>query len=170
MILTNLLQQFAECQRSAWRFECQQTYTMPREQDNLSRWRSGQPKPEGHNAEWHERVKGYLADGKTIGRVRVIRRPLSEYIRFQLDWAIPGNIEAGEDTRILEMTELELDLPAHDFWLFDDQLVVDMNFNPDGTLINLDQRENPDLAMYRKWRDTALAHAVPFSEWNARTG
>ena len=44
-----------------------------------------------------------------------------------------------------------------------------LNFNPDGTLIDLEQRENSDLAQYLQWRDTALAHAVPLSEWNART-
>nr|WP_246025114.1 DUF6879 family protein [Saccharopolyspora antimicrobica] len=142
---------------------------MPNEQENLSRWRAGEPKPEGHNSAWHDRVRGYLADGKTLGRVRVVRQPLTQYQRYQLTWGIPGNIEAGEDIRILDLTNLDLDLPSHDFWLFDDEIVVDLNFNPDGTLINLDQRENPDLLMYRKWRDTALTHAVSFSEFNART-
>ncbi|WP_026448775.1 DUF6879 family protein [Actinopolyspora mortivallis] len=169
MILSDLRQQFTECQRSAWRFECQPTYSIPREQDDFGRWRAGQPKPDGHNAAWHERVRSYVANGKTIGRVRVVRRPLTEYQRYQLDWGIPGNIEAGEDIRILDVTALDLDLPSHDFWLFDDETVVDLNFNPDGTLLNLDQWENPDLTQYRKWRDTALAYAVPFSEFNART-
>lgn len=160
-------QTFTDCQRSAWRYECQPTYTIPREQENIARWRAGQSKPEGHNSAWHERVRGYLADGKTVGRVRVVRRPFTEYQRYQFDWGIPGNIKAGEDIRILDLTGLEVDLPAHDFWLFDDSVVVDLNFNPDGTLINRDQRENPDLTMYRKWRATALAHAVPFREFDA---
>lgn len=158
-----------EYERTAWRFETQPTYTMPREQENLSRWRAGEGPPEGYNAAWQERVRELVSAGKSIGRVRTVRHPLTEYQRYQLDWSIPGNIAAGEDIRILDLTDLELDLPAHDFWLFDDQVVVDLNFAPDGTLLNVDQRENPDLSMYRKWRDTALAHAVSFSEWNART-
>ena len=170
MIVPDLRPKFAECARSAWRFECQPTYAIPREDDDLVRWRAGEPEPEGHNEEWHERVRSYVAAGKTVGRVRVLRRPLTEYLRFQLDWAIPGNIEAGENIRILDVTDLELDLPSHDFWLFDESLVVDLNFNPDGMLINLDQRENPDLTQYLTWRDTAMAYAVSLSEWNARTG
>nr|WP_207894883.1 DUF6879 family protein [Tamaricihabitans halophyticus] len=114
-------------------------------------------------------MRELVSAGKSIGRVRTVRYPLTEYQRYQCDWSIPGNIAAGEDIRILDLTNIELDLPAHDFWLFDDQLIVDLNFNPDGTLLNVDQRENPDLLMYRKWRDAALAHAVPYSEWNART-
>ncbi|PKW19033.1 DUF6879 family protein [Saccharopolyspora spinosa] len=162
-------ERFTNYQWSAWRFECQPTYSIPREQDNLDRWRSAAPVPEGHNAAWHDRVRSFVSAGKTIGRVRTVRQPLTEYQRYQLDWAVPGNIEAGEDIRILDLTSLDLDLPSHDFWIFDELLVVDLNFNPDGTLLNRDQRENPDLTQYLKWRDTALAHAVTLSEWNART-
>jgi hypothetical protein len=160
---------FESYQRSAWRFECQPTYSMPREQANIGRWRAGQPKPEEHNAVWHETVREIVESGRSIGRVRVVRRPLTEYQRYQLDWAVPGNIEAGEDVKILDLTDLELDLPTNDFWIFDDSLVVDLNFNADGTLFNRDQRENPNLRQYRKWQETAMAHAVPFSRWNART-
>jgi hypothetical protein len=155
-------------ERTAWRFETQPTYTMPGEQESLRRWRSGEPRPEGHNAGWHKTVRAAVSAGKVIGRVRVVRQPLTEYQQYQFDWGIPGNIEAGEDIRILDLTDLELDLPSHDFWLFDDSLVVDLNFHPDGTLVNVDQRENPDLSMYLRWRQTALSHAVPFGEY-ART-
>jgi hypothetical protein len=160
---------FVEFQRSAWRYERQPAYAMPREQDNLRRWRDGEPKPDEHNARGHERVRGIVAAGKSVGRVRVVGRPLTEYQRHQLEWAIPGNVEAGEDIRILDITNLDLDLPTQDFWLFDDATVVDLNFAPDGSLVNRDQRDGQDLTRYRRWRDLALAHAVPLSEWNART-
>ena len=154
--------------RTAWRFETQPTYTMSGEQDSLRRWRSGEPRPAEHNAGWHKTVRAAVAAGKTIGRVRVVRQPLTEYQRYQFDWGIPGNIEAGEDIRVLDLTDSELDLPSHDFWLFDSSLVVDLNFNPDGTLLDVDQRENPDLGMYLRWQQTALKYAVPFGEY-ART-
>ncbi|MBB5155003.1 DUF6879 family protein [Saccharopolyspora phatthalungensis] len=164
-----LRDRFTGCERSAWRFECQPTYTIAREQENLRRFRAGEPKPAGRNASWHARVRSLVSAGKIIGRVRTVRRPLSEYQRYQLAWGIPGNIEAGEDIRILDLADLDLDLPSHDFWLFDESLVVDLNFRPDGTLIDIDQREDPDLTQYLKWRDTALDNAVPLSEWDART-
>ncbi|WP_406691384.1 hypothetical protein REH65_04380 [Saccharopolyspora sp. ID03-671] len=160
---------FDECQRSAWRFECQQTYTIPREQDGIRRWRAGEPQPEDHNVRWHGTVGEIVDSGRSIGRARVVRRPLSEYLRYQLDWGIPGNIEAGEDIRILDVTELDLDLPDQDFWIFDDSIVVHLNFESDGTLINLERIEDPDLTQYLELQERALAHAVPLSEWNART-
>jgi hypothetical protein len=156
-------------EQSAWRFETQPTYTMPNEQTSLARFLAGEPQPEGHNASWHETVRSLVAAGKTIGRVRTVRHPLTDYQRYQLAWGIPGNIAAGEDIRILDLTDDDLGLPSQDFWLFDDRLVVDLNFRPDGTLINVDQRDNPDIDQYRQWRDIARAHAVPLDEWNART-
>jgi hypothetical protein len=156
-------------ERSAWRFETQPTYTIPIEQASLSRFLAGEPKPPDHNETWHEHVRSLVAAGKSIGRVRTVRRPLTDYQRYQLAWGIPGNIEAGEDIRILDLTDLQLDLPTQDFWLFDETTVVDLNFRPDGTLINVDKLEDPKLEQYLTWRDTALSHAMPFGEWNAGT-
>ncbi|WP_158891689.1 DUF6879 family protein [Amycolatopsis anabasis] len=160
---------FDNYQRSAWRFETQPVYTMPSEQANIARFLAGEPKPPEHNEDWHEEVREYVAAGKTIGRVRTVRQPLTDYQRYQLAWGIPGNVEAGEDIRILDLTEGDLGLSDQDFWLFDDSTVVHLNFNQDGTLANLELVDNTnDVPTYLVWRETALKHAVPFSEY-ART-
>lgn len=95
--------------------------------------------------------------------------PLTDYQRYQFAWGVPGNIEAGEDIRILDLTDRELELPLQDFWLFDDSNAVNLNFRSDGTLVNASQPENPNLEQYLKRRETALAHAIPFNDWNVRT-
>lgn len=153
--------------RSAWRFETQPTYTMPNEQPTLARFLAGDAMPEGHNHEWHELVATLVNSGRSVGRVRTVQRPLTDYQRYQLAWGIPGNVNAGEDIRILDLSEHELDLPAQDFWLFDDSTVVLLNFYDDGTLDNVELLDNPDVVYYRKVRDTALVYAVSFNEWNA---
>lgn len=68
---------FDTFEREAWRFEAQPTYTMPREQENIARFLRGEDKPLGHNSRWHERVQGYKDARRSIGRVRVVRRPLT---------------------------------------------------------------------------------------------
>jgi hypothetical protein len=65
-------------------------------------------------------------------RVKVVRRPLSDYLRYQFAWTLPGNVAAGEDYRILGLTGRSSDLPEQDFWLFDDVTVLLLNFNVDG--------------------------------------
>ena len=47
----------------------------------------------------------------------------------------PANTEAGEDIRVLSNKAAhELNLPDHDFWLFDDALVAIMHFDDDGMI------------------------------------
>ncbi|MFJ1593937.1 DUF6879 family protein [Kitasatospora albolonga] len=157
---------FDTFEREAWRFEGQPTYTMPREQENISRFLKGESKPLGHNSRWHERVRGYRDAGLRIGRVRVVRRPLTDYQRYQFAWGIPGNIAAGEDIRVLDVTHDDFGLPltGRDWWMFDDVRIAHLNFRPDGTQINRELYEG-DPAPYREWKRIALARAVPFAEY-----
>lgn len=152
--------------RSAWRLELHPVYTVPQETDAISRWRAGERLPEDHWSPWMERVAGYRAAGRGLGRVHVVRRPLSEYIRFEFDWYYRHHARAGEEIRILDLTgKPDPGLPDHDFWLFDERQVVKMIYRPDGTQIGRELIERPDIEMYIKWRDTARAGAVPALEY-----
>ncbi|GHJ37311.1 DUF6879 family protein [Streptomyces sp. TS71-3] len=157
---------FDAYEHHAWRFEAQPTYTMPNEAENVARFLQGDPKPANHNARWHERVRGYVASGRTIGRVRVVRRPLTDYQRYQFTWGIPDNIAAGEDIRVLDVTGNDHGLPLSgtDWWMFDEARVVHLNYRPDGTQINRELIAT-DLAPYLEWQRIALAHSVPFTEY-----
>jgi hypothetical protein len=156
---------FERFTHSAFRLETHQTYTMPAESENLARFLRGEPKPEGHNKRWQDSLRAYRAAGKALTRVKVVQRPLSDYTRFLLAWAIPGNVEAGEDYRILDITDRELHLPDQDFWLFDNQTVALLNFSPDGTVHDRELVDDLEVPQYRRWRDLALAESVPFSEY-----
>ncbi|MEV3854348.1 DUF6879 family protein [Streptomyces sp. NPDC050095] len=157
---------FDAFEREAWRFEAQPTYTMPREQENVACFLRGEEKPLDHNARWHERVRAYIESGKRIGRVRIVRRPLTDYQRYQFAWGIPGNIAAGEDIRVLDVTQDDYGLPlsGRDWWMFDEAKIVYLNFRPDGTQLNREVYQGgPE--PYREWRRIALQYAVPFEEY-----
>lgn len=156
---------------SAWRLELHPVYTVPQEAENISRWRAGERLPEDHWSPWMERVAGYSASGRRISRVHVVRRPLSEYLRFEFDWYYRPHVRAGEDIRILDLTaEPDPGLSDEDFWLFDDRQVVLMMYRPDGTQIGRELVEHPDLGAYVEWRDMACAAAVPVLEYLAGLG
>jgi hypothetical protein len=157
--------------RSAWRLELHPVYTMPQEAENISRWRAGERLPEDHWSPWMERVSEYRASGRRIGRVHVVCRPLSEYLRFEFDWYYRPHVRAGEDIRILDLTDKpDPGLADHDFWLFDEQQVVQMLYRPDGTQIGRELVEHPDIEAYINWRDTVCAAAVPVLEYWAGLG
>ncbi|MFJ6697153.1 DUF6879 family protein [Streptomyces sp. NPDC091272] len=157
---------FDSFQREAWRFEAQPTYTMPSEAENVARFLRGEPKPADHNARWHERVRNYTASGRRVGRVRVVTQPLTDYQRYQFAWGIPGNIAAGEDIRILDVTDEDRGLPLGgvDWWLFDEERLVQLRFRADGTQIDRRCHEG-ELAPYREWKRVALASSIPFQQY-----
>ncbi|MFF2618161.1 DUF6879 family protein [Kitasatospora sp. NPDC058046] len=122
------------------------------------------PCPRRPRTSRHRRVHGFVSSGRTIGRVRVVRRPLTDYQRYQFAWGIPGNITAGEDIRILDATERDLGIPDQDWWLFDGSSAVHLNFRPDGTQINR-ELVTGDMRQYQEWKELALAHSAPFLEF-----
>lgn len=72
---------------------------------------------------------------------------------------------AGEDIRILDVTEQENPLPdVEDFWMFDRSTVVLMHYEGDGTQISRELYEG-DPAPFVEWQRIAVAASVPFLEY-----
>ena len=76
------------------------------------------------------------------------------------------NVAAGEDIRILDLTSSPApDVPDHDFWLFDESVVVQMLYRPDGAQIGRELVEDPDIGAYLRYQAAVWQGAVPFSEY-----
>lgn len=159
---------FRDFKRSAFRLEVHQTYTMPAEAETVGAFLAGEPRPEDFNAPWHQTLREHAAAGRTMTRAKIVRRPLTPYSRYLFEWCIPGNVAAGEDYQIIDLTgRSNPGLPEQDFWLFDEVTVVHLNYRPDGTQINRELIQQPDLGKYLAWRDLALESAVPFSAYRS---
>jgi hypothetical protein len=159
---------FRDFKRSAFRLEAHQVYTMPAEAETVRSFLSGESIPEDFNTPWHKTIRDHAAAGRTMTRAKVVRRPLTDYSRYLFEWCIPGNVEAGEDYQIVDLTDgPNPGLPDQDFWLFDETTVVHLNYRADGTQINRELIPNPDLSKYLAWRDLALENAVPFRGYRA---
>ncbi|WP_369689890.1 DUF6879 family protein, partial [Nocardiopsis alborubida] len=105
-----------------------------------------------------------------VERVHVVTQPLSDYLRYEMEWGYDFNIVAGEDVRIIE-TETPSDLPFathEDFWLFDDTHVVLMRYEDDGTQIDRILLEDVDVSEYISRKDTALRLGTPYEHYRAR--
>ncbi|MEV6076972.1 DUF6879 family protein [Streptomyces sp. NPDC052069] len=159
---------FREFQHSAFRLEVQPTYTMPAEAESVRSFLSGESVPPGFNASWHQTVQDHASSGRTMTRAKVVRRPLTDYGRYLFEWCIPGNVAAGEDYRIVDLTDgPDLGLPNQDFWLFDESIVVHLNYRADGTQSGRELIHNPDISAYLAWRDLALENSVPFRDYRS---
>lgn len=159
---------FTSYTRSAFRLEGQQTYSNPDEDAALARFLAGEPLD--LDLSWtSSRTRAQAAAGRTKTRVRVVVEPLTDYTRFELV-VYPELVAAGEDIRIIAVPEggSPDGLPEHDYWLFDDRDVWRMHYNDHYRFSGAEQVVDPDvIAQHLRWRDAALAQAVPLDEYLA---
>lgn len=116
---------------------------------------------------WLVRVRHFRETGRWIGRVHVVRRPLTDYLRYEFAVYV-HTVRAGEDVRILDLTECaDPGLPTHDFWLFDDSRVVRMDYDSDGRQLGRELLDEVDPEPYVIGKQQALRLAVPFLDYRA---
>jgi hypothetical protein len=157
---------FESFRRSAFRLECLPTYQVPQDVQWLRRFRAGDERPqERDNRPWLTTVRSAIERGARMQRVRIVQTPLTEYQRFQLSWGYPENTAAGEEIYILDKEPPGL--LSVDFWLFDDEQVIVLEYDDEGRFLRPVVAET--VAPYRQARDMALKSSVPFREYLARS-
>jgi len=161
---------FERFERSAFRLEARDRYNVPDEQETLAAFLDGQqlpPRTPGNDS-WLALVAAATASGRTIERVRIAARPLSDYTRFEFA-AYPENIAAGEKIRVLERglrQGTDRTWADDDFWIFDDETVVLLRYHEDGRFLRAEQAGNVDA--YLVIRQRALALSVDFADFPRR--
>ena len=83
--------------------------------------------------------------------MHVIREPLTDYLRYELGWSYPPNVEAGEDIRILVAHAGSWPMSARgeilpelkDYWLFDSSDLWVMEYGDDGAFLSIEQVTEP---------------------------
>ena len=156
---------FREFQTEAWRLETLPAYNVPQEDEEIRAFLSGERiNPHTHSNDYTEDLRRVRSEGKTKGRVHVVTRPLSNYLRYEFMYYLP-HAWAGEDIRIMDITGRPNPLVnVQDFWMFDKTEVVLMNYEADGTPISRTVYEG-DATPYVEYQRIALAQSVPFEEY-----
>jgi len=157
--------------RSAFRLELLDRYLVDSDGADLARYLAGKSQPTaGGKRPWLDRLRREHASGILNHRVHVLRTPLSDYLRYECEWAYAFNAAAGEDIRIIDLAEQVAPdgLGAHDFWLIDDQYAIRMCYDDDGRYVGAEPVDAIELPHYRRVRDTAVAAGEPFTAWWSR--
>lgn len=156
---------FRDFRTEAWRLETLPQYLVPQEAEEFAAFRQGQVFPGPYDDSWIQMVRT-----RNVGRVHIVSRPLSVYLRFEFARYYRHHADAGEDIRILDVTDRETPLPeAGDFWMFDKSTVVLMHYHPDGKQISRELYEG-DPAPFIEYQRIALAESVPFQEYVENLG
>ena len=74
---------FDAYERDAFRLETLPVYAMDEEEAEYAHWKDTGELVVSENDPWLTRLRHFQATGRTIGRVHVITRPLTDYLRFQ---------------------------------------------------------------------------------------
>ena len=118
--------------RSAYRIEQLDEYDAPETRERMRLWAAGEDQGADVRAYWDAVVGDARGAGKVMQRVHVVAEPLTDYLRFELDF-YRGSIAAGEDIRILSARlATGLDLPGFDYWLFDGERAAVMYYGGRG--------------------------------------
>lgn len=120
---------------------------------------------------WQEHLRAERAAGIWRHRVHLIdtTNGLNGYLRYECEWGYTATTAAGEGVRILDLPVdrrppalIEID---HDFWLFDEEQVVRMYYNADGTFHGAEQLPAHHTSRYQAARDVAWDMAEEFTSW-----
>jgi hypothetical protein len=156
---------FVAFKQSAFRLETLPAYDMTSEQEEYERFLAAGELHVPDDDSWLVRVRHFRATGRWVGRVHVLRRPLTDYLHYEFA-VYRHTVAAGEDVRILDVTDDPgQGLPDQDFWLFDDTAVVRMDYDEHGRQLGRELLEDVDPRPYVAWKRLALKRARPFTEY-----
>ncbi|WP_340559031.1 DUF6879 family protein [Streptomyces sp. GSL17-111] len=162
---------FDTFERDAFRLETLNDYSRSGNIDAYRAFLAGSPQPEDYNAAWIDELRSHTEMGKRVHRVHVLSRPLTEYLRFELGWGYRKNMSGGEEFAILDITDQPNPLEGvPDFWIFDSAHVAVMHYDSSGGYEGAEILPAERATDFARFRDTALAHAQPFTEWWATHG
>jgi uncharacterized protein DUF6879 len=157
-------------QRSAFRLETLDRYTIPGEEAWLEAFRRDGSIPDltPETYPWLKLVADATAAGRTVQRIHIVGQPPSEYVRWELGM-YRLLAAAGEDVRIADRARHpELGDLGSDFWLFDDTMVAVMRYDRKGRYLGAEVAD--DAAPYLAQRDLALSRSVGLGAFLATTG
>ncbi|MFF3399346.1 DUF6879 family protein [Streptomyces sp. NPDC002659] len=162
---------FGAFEQEAFRLETKDDYSKSGNIDAYQAFMAGEPQPDDYNAGWVEALRSHRSQGKRIYRVHILTRPLTGYLRFELGWGYAKNMTGGEEFFILDVTEKTNPLEGvPDFWLFDSTHAAVMRYDDHGAFLGAEVLAPNGPTEFTRHRDTALAHAEPFTDWWAKYG
>jgi hypothetical protein len=156
---------FENFEKSAFRLETLDQYLVPDEVPQFQAYLIGDESKNCRNKEWTDYLRSQTRQGKTIERIHVIPRELTDYLKFEIDWAYRYSQQAGEKISFvyedaLPTTLKSLALP--DFWLFDDAACLIQRYDRAGSWQGSDfLRSESGLQTLRHVRDVLSPLSFP---------
>jgi hypothetical protein len=159
---------FRTFKRSAFHLELKDSYNTSEERGPFAKFLAGETDDFSWHQPWLSLVREVTHAQRAIKRVRIVSVPHTDYTRWGLTVA-PLNIVAGEDIRWLPRDRAtEVELPADDYWLFDDTRLVFTVFETNGQFLGgVEVRYPQIIELCRKAQHETWSRAIPHDAYVA---
>lgn len=151
-----------------FRVETLDHYAVDSDASEFAQYMRGEPGPDlNGKAGWLDGLRADHAAGRQWRYVHVLRTPLTDYLRYELDWCYGPNSDAGMNIRILDLGETDLPgalLRMGDFFVVDGDAVVRMHYDRGNDFTGAEVvNQNP--ALYVAMSALLWNAAEPFASW-----
>lgn len=152
--------------RDLFRLETLSYYDVASDGDDYHRYLQGEADPNAEAKQpWLDRLQADIAAGRRWRRVHALTTPLSDYLRYECEWAYTFNVVGGEDVRIIDDAS-EAFLGVGDFFVIDGEHVIRSHYDQGGRFLGAEvvteiSAKAPCIAFAELiWRT-----AQPFTDW-----
>lgn len=133
---------FQKMKKSAFRLEMLEEYNVDSEKESFLKFLGGEKFPPlGYNKDWVDLINRSVQRGIDFRRVRLIRNPIKDYVKFEVSWAYKVNMSGGDKVGIIEsdgLPNFKSDVPIlKDYWLFDDEHCYIMEYDFVGRFLGI---------------------------------
>lgn len=148
------------------RWEGLQTYAVPWEDEEFAAWRRGEEfTPTTLDDEYLAKIRRHTESGRREVRVRGLRRPATEYTRFEFETGYAPAAAAGQETYVVDLDKHPEFDGIEDFVVFDNDGVMWYRYDDESRLLCYNYSDDPKLVTDQAaLLERMLAVAVPFTE------
>lgn len=156
--------------KQAFRLELLDIYNVEGEWEVFQQFSEGKHVDYPGNQEFCDEIKNHVNQGKSVVRVHVVPEVLTDYLNFEIKIGYLPQIDAGAKIFILERTKFDklflFPNPINDFWMFDNQKVLEFIYDQEGHFLkeNLIEEQNRR-DQYLTLKEKVLTVATPLTDW-----
>lgn len=157
---------FSTAQKSAFRLELLDVYSVPEEEAFFNTYLASPRSlpPADFNSDWKMMLEEARARGLEHSRVRVLRQPVTDYLKFEISWGYRESLKLGERIKVIttdSIINFKTEVPLlKDFWLFDERQCYLVEYDFLGTFLGVRQIPESYTSHYVHLKQEAIDASV----------
>ncbi|MGH3694662.1 MAG: DUF6879 family protein [Pseudonocardiaceae bacterium] len=144
-------------------------YGVSSDGEDYRRYLNGESAPTAAGKqEWLDRLRTDTAAGRLRRNVHLVCSPLAPYLRYQFEWCYLPNTAAGQDIRVLDMTDIPAAvalLEVGDLAVVEGRHVARLRYDPNGSYQGAVAVGDDAAVGYLALAEVAWSLATPFATW-----